>query len=218
MLLKELPYWYIDSLSPITNKLVLNRKPIRMLSDSVYCYGYLRLFTLLKKYGETYKCNWNNQKHFEVREGFKGKCISTSKEIRKIINNKQSNTVDYVEGVTTQAPFDIHAWVGLPDTKHNTLLEVSREVTKDMSNLLYGIGIPFDDEFVEYALNHQDKWRNNILPYLSSGRCVLTWKDLLEGNISQYRYTDDDMEECVEEAVSFIKRSESFYSELRNNK
>lgn len=214
MYLEEYPYWYIDSLSPITDSLLINRKPIRMVSDSIYCYSYLRLFTLLKKYGDIYKCNWNNQKHFKVREAFKGKCISTSKEIKKIINSRESNTADYVEGVTTQAPFSIHAWIGLSNSRHNTLLEVSREVTRDMSNNLYGIGIPFDDEFIEYALSHQDKW-NNILPYLSSGRCVLTWKDLLEGNISQYRITNDDVEGVIEEVISFIKKAELFNNVIR---
>jgi hypothetical protein len=62
----------------------------------------------------------------------------------------------------------------------------------------------------KYSIDYQDKNPGNTLSYLSSGRCVLTWKDLIQGNIEGYRYTLDDAVEAYESLTEFSEYSQPF--------
>lgn len=213
--MENLPYWDIDALSIHTRSYRLVNSPNKTLRDLFCSKSYIALFTLLHKYGKLYHANQYFQKDHVPPENFINRCISSSKVTTNLLNEKSCTTnFEYVEGITTQAPFNLHAFIGYTNTRHDLMLDVSRKVPSDKLEHFKGYGIPFDEEFVQYSINYQDKNPGTTLSYLKSGRCVLTWKDLVQGNIEGYRYTVDDAEQAFQTLIEFSNLSIEFLKEI----
>jgi hypothetical protein len=145
----NLPYWNIDTLSIHTRAYRLVNSPKKTVRDLFCSNSYISLFTLLHKYGKLYHVNKSFQKDYVPDDKFLNKCIAASKVVANVFNEEtNSSNFEYVEGVTTQAPFNLHAFVGYTNNRHDLMLEVSRSVPIDKLAHLKGYGISFEEEFI----------------------------------------------------------------------
>lgn len=176
--------------------------------------SFILFHTFLNKYGELGKLH-KTQHQLEISEYAKGRCIGATKLYCEVFKEglekmsyKRFNNIEhvkptglpkYTEGITDYCNNTLHAYLTLEGSRHNYVLDPTRELDKDaIENSIY-IGVSFELEFLDWVQKAQ--YKNGLvdtLPYLNSGCCVLTYRPLLEGKISEFPIHNDDINETID--------------------
>lgn len=183
--------------------------------DLFHSEMFIRLWTLLHKYGELYHHAPITGKWGDIyTPSLNGHCIQTALEVsRRREKSRKSHVapLEYAEGITTQCPFSIHAANVVRNSKYDAFIDYTRPVHEVNRHLLRFKSILFDDDFHEYVYRAQTKNKCDILPYLTShGKCCLTYKPLIMGDIEGFRYTEEDAEEACRYLGDFAELHMAF--------
>lgn len=211
----EYPYYHINpfDLNAFCLKLV-NQKKSKVFADLVITETFLKLWTLLHKYGDIYILPPTHDSNNLFIPDVYQNCIGFSSYAAFGESaDKRQSLCHYVEGITTQACFSIHAWVASHGSKHKFCHEATRVIDRVNIPNFEGHGIPFDREFFEYAIKQQFKWPHEQYQHLLDGsKSILSWKPLIDGKIDHYRYTESDIEEAVSVLPAFAEKAASYNS------
>lgn len=178
-------------------------------NDLIFSEMFIRMWTLLSKYGELYTHSpingqWENVYVPELN----GHCIGSAKHFAN--KNKRFH---YAEGITTQCPFSVHAANVIRNSKYEAFIDYTRPVHRDNREHLRFKAIVFDEDFSDYCYRNQLKNPSDRLPYLrKQGSCCLTYRPLIIGDIEGFRYTDDDAEQSLADIESFFNLHSQFDS------
>ena len=172
--------------------------------------AFIKMWMFLYTYGERYYLSPNFQDKVKIIN--EGQCIRHSLARVKLCRELQSKKAKfnklvnhhYVEGLTNYAPLSLHAWIGIETSRHLIAIEETRNI--DNCDIWYQ-GVKFEKEFFDDVWNFQKKNDGKYsLPYLCTGYSVLTFEPLLNGNVKEYPFRHDLMDEAIKELLKFITR------------